>query len=197
MIYFIFEMIGTIAFAASGAMVAIEQKMDILGVAILGVTTAIGGGIIRDVLIGKTPPTSLNDPKYALVAVITALIVFIPYIRERLDMDHKGIVLLDAIGLGMFTVIGCNTAIPFNNMFLQVLLGVMTGVGGGVLRDMFATQKPMIFVKHFYAMASILGAILYSWLLNYNEQFAAYFSMAFIVVIRMFAAKYKWHLPKS
>lgn len=197
MVYYIFEIIGTIAFAISGAMVAIEEKMDILGVAILGVTTAIGGGIIRDILIGKTPPTSLNDPKYAFMAIATSIIVFIPAVRKRIDLDHRDLVFLDAIGLGMFTVIGCNTAIPFDNMFLQVFLGVLTGVGGGVVRDVFATKKPMIFIKHFYAMASLLGAIIYTLLLPLSKFWAPIIGIGVVVILRMLAAKYKWHLPKS
>ena len=196
-IIFAMELLGTVAFAMSGAFVAIEKKMDILGVAILGITTAIGGGIIRDLLIGHTPPESLVNPVFAFVALSVSLIVFIPKLRRRIDLDSRWMVLVDAIGLGVFTVIGCSTAVAFHNFCLQVFLGVLTGVGGGVLRDVFAAQKPMIFVKHFYALASLIGAVLYSALLPVHEIGAMAAGIAVIVILRMLAAKYKWHLPKA
>ena len=196
-IFRVMEIMGTVAFAMSGAFVAIEKKMDILGVVILGITTAVGGGIIRDVLIGVTPPTSLVDPLFALIAIGVSLIVFIPKIRNHIDLDSKVMVFVDAVGLGAFTVIGCRTAIPFDNIWLQVFLGVLTGVGGGVLRDVFAAQKPMIFVRHFYALASLAGAILYSAVLPYNDSLAAIMGVALIIVLRLLAATFKWHLPKA
>lgn len=195
--YNIFELLGTIAFAISGAMVAMEKKMDILGVAFLGMTTAIGGGIIRDILIGVTPPTVLTRPVYALISISVSLIVFIPKIRGLVNLNSTEMVLIDAIGLGTFTVIGCRTAIPFDNIWLQIFLGVITGVGGGVVRDVFAAQMPMIFVKHFYALASLSGAIVCSVLLPYNEDLAMAIGIVIIVILRMLAAKHKWHLPKG
>lgn len=196
-IFFAMEIIGTIAFAMSGAFVAIEKKMDILGVGILGITTAVGGGIIRDTLIGVTPPSSLVDPMYAFIALAVSLIVFIPGIRKLIDLDSKIMVFIDAIGLGAFTVIGCNAALRFDNIWLQLFLGVLTGVGGGVVRDIFAAEKPMIFVRHFYAVASLVGAIAYSILLPYSNIISAIVGITIIVILRMLAAKYKWHLPKA
>ncbi len=195
--YFIFEIMGTIAFAISGAMVAIENKMDILGVVILGVTTAIGGGIMRDILIGHTPPTSLEHPLYALISIIVSLIIFFPVFRKKLNLNNWLWVLIDAIGLGIFTVIGLKTALPFNKIWLQIFLGVLTGVGGGVLRDIFAAQKPMIFVRHFYALASLIGAVLCTILMPVNENLATITSIILVVILRMLAAKYKWELPKA
>ena len=192
-----FEIIGTVAFAMSGATVAIEKEMDILGVVVLGITTAIGGGIIRDVLIGTLPPVSLCNPEYAIIAIIVSLTVFVPKIRKHINMNSISMVAVDAVGLGAFTIVGCNSAIGFDNIFLQIFLGVLTGVGGGVLRDIFAAQKPKIFVRHFYAMASLFGAITYSLILPYSNSAAIISGMIVVVILRIAAAKYKWHLPKA
>ena len=192
-----FEIIGTIAFAMSGAIVAIEKKMDVLGVVILGITTAIGGGIIRDLLIGVTPPVSLCKPLFPLIAIAVSLIVFFPKIRRHINMDSMLMVIIDAVGLGAFTIVGCNSAVGFDNILLQIFLGVLTGVGGGVVRDVFAAQMPTIFVKHFYATASLSGAIVYSLILPYSSSAAIISGMLLIVTLRILAAKYKWHLPKA
>lgn len=195
--YTVFEILGTVAFAISGAMVAIEKKMDMLGVVILGVTTAVGGGIIRDLLVGVTPPKSLNNPLYALIAIGVSLIVFLPPIRKRVDVNNMVLIAIDAIGLGTFTVIGTESGLPFDNVFLQVFLGVLTGVGGGVLRDLFANEKPMIFVRHFYAVASFLGAVLCVSLYPLQKNAAMIAGIALVVVLRLCAAKFRWHLPKA
>ena len=102
-----------------------------------------------------------------------------------------------AIGLGVFTVSGCIKALPFDNILFQLFLGVLTGVGGGVLRDVFATQKPMIFVRHFYALASLIGAAIFMLVQNQNQIIAMIASVVTIVVLRMLAATFKWHLPKA
>ena len=195
--YLVFEIIGTIAFAISGAMGAIEKKMDILGVTILGITTAMGGGIIRDVLIGMVPPAAFAHPQYLIIALLTSLIIFIPAIRKKINLESTFYIFIDALGLAIFTIVGCQSALPFSNLWLQVFLGVLTGVGGGVMRDVFAIQKPVIFVKNYYAVVSLAGAVLYSLLLRKNENLAIYLSLDFIIGFRMIAAKRKWQLPKS
>ncbi|MFR8221608.1 MAG: trimeric intracellular cation channel family protein, partial [Blautia faecis] len=166
-ITFILEMIGTIAFAASGALVGSEQKMDIFGVSVLGVITAVGGGMIRDVTLGITPPGVFQKPVYAAVAVLTSVLVFflLYFKREMLKGNvayDKVMLVMDSVGLGIFTVVGVNTGIRqgfADNTFLLVFVGTITGVGGGLLRDMMAEVPPYIFVKHIYACASIVGAI--------------------------------------
>lgn len=195
--YTILEILGTIAFAISGAMVAIERKMDVLGVIILGMTTAVGGGVMRDVLIGVTPPMAFQNPMYALISISVALIVFIPFIRKRINMNNMVFIVIDAVGLGTFTVVGIESVASFNNVFLQIFLGVLTGVGGGVIRDLFACEKPMIFVRHFYAVASLIGAIICVGIYPINKEIAMIVGLALIVLFRILAAKYKWHLPKA
>lgn len=194
--YFIFEIIGTIAFAVSGAMVAVQKKMDILGVVILGVTTAIGGGITRDILMGVTPPRSLTNPLYAGIAIAVSLLVFFPPVRGRINVNNMAFVALDALGLGTFTIIGIETAYVLNNIFLQVFLGVLTGVGGGVMRDIFAAEKPMIFIKRFYAVASLIGAIVCVIVYPFNKNGAMIIGIITIIILRILAAKFKWNLPK-
>ena len=196
-VFYVMELIGTIAFAMSGAFVAIEQKMDILGVIVLGITTSIGGGIIRDLLLGIVPPLGLVNPIYSVIAIIVSIIVFIPKIRKHINLDSKFFVFIDAIGLGVFTVSGCIKALPFDNILFQLFLGVLTGVGGGVLRDVFATQKPMIFVRHFYALASLIGALVFMVLQNQSQVIAMIAGVVTIAVLRMLAATFKWHLPKA
>ncbi len=194
----IFELIGTVAFAISGANLAIEKKMDILGVAILGLTTAVGGGVIRDVLLGITPPIAFKEPYYALTALLVSIIVFIPKIRKFVqNKDNLILLTMDTIGLAVFTVIGTKTGMQSGNRFLAIFVGVATGVAGGVLRDLFAGEKPYIFVRHFYACASIIGATLTVIIWGYNQTIALIAGGLTVAVLRFLAARYKWSLPKA
>ena len=181
-----------------------EKKMDIFGVAILGLTTAVGGGIIRDMLIGNTPPQTFQDPVYAVISIVTAIIVFYLAGRRKNSMSpHLWDILLlvmDTLGLGIFTVVGVNTGIRqgyMDNVFLLVFLGTITGVGGGLLRDMMASVPPYIFVKHIYACASIIGAVVCVYMNRFvgNVQ-AMVVSSIVVVLIRYLAAHYRWNLPR-
>ncbi|MDO4490326.1 MAG: TRIC cation channel family protein [Lachnospiraceae bacterium] len=195
--YLFLEILGTIAFAVSGAMVAIRARMDLLGVVVLGMTTAVGGGIIRDVLIGVVPPMAFQKPVYAVVAIMVSLVVFLPKVRTRIHTDVFLFNLIDAIGLGIFTVVGVKAGIPFENPYLQFFLGTVTGVGGGVMRDVFASEKPMIFVKHFYAAASMIGALVCIALMPVSESAAMVVSAGVVVFLRILAADRKWNLPRA
>lgn len=197
MIISILEVIGTIAFSVSGAVVGIKKKMDILGVTTLGVITAIGGGIIRDIIIGVVPPNALRKPIYTMIAIVVALIAFLPFISKKINLDHFIWVLADSMGLGAFTIVGVSTGFAFDNLFLEVFLGVVTGVGGGVIRDICSGDIPMIFIKHFYACPCIIGAIICAILNRYDSNLAMMFGFIIILVLRLLAAKYKWHLPKA
>lgn len=197
MIKSILEIIGTIAFSVSGAVVGIRKKMDILGVVTLGIVTAVGGGIIRDVVIGEVPPTAFRNPIYTIIAIVVAAIAFLPFISKKINLDHFIWVLADSIGLGAFTIIGVSSGYKFDNLFLEVFLGVITGVGGGVIRDICSRSIPMIFVKHFYACPCIIGAIVCAVLGRYNSNLAMLIGFIVILVLRLLAAKFKWHLPKA
>lgn len=200
------DIIGTIAFAISGAMVAIENEMDIFGVNILAITTATGGGMIRDILIGRTPPMMFLDPFYVIISVIVANIVFFcmylhKHMKKELVQIYEGILLLcDTLGLAAFTVDGVNAGlntIHKDNMFLVVFVGVLTGVGGGLLRDMMANKLPYIFVKHIYACASLVGALFTALLWKpFGETMAMVVGFVAVMVIRLLAVFFNWNLPK-
>lgn len=204
-IVFILEVFGTVAFASSGAMVAIQKKMDLLGVIVLGICTAVGGGVIRDTLIGVTPPVTFRDPVYCLIATAVSVLTFLPAVRRELTRHtavyDRFMFWMDAIGLGVFTVIGVQAAFAavFEcNRFLAVFVGVVTGVGGGVLRDVLAQNTPYIFVKHFYACASLIGAWLCAVLWKpCGSGIAMLIGLAAVIVLRVLAAHFHWSLPKA
>ena len=201
----IFELLGTIAFAVSGAMTGLSKKMDIFGVTILGVVTSVGGGVIRDLILGKTPPATFKNPTYALLAIAVSIIIFIPMVRRFLfkkqHIYDAILLLMDSVGLGAFTVVGIQVAYTADssyNLFLLVFVGVVTGVGGGIIRDILAGNTPYIFVKHFYASASIIGSLACIVLWKYFGQSIAIIGGATIVVIlRLLAAHFRWSLPKA
>lgn len=202
-ITFILEIIGTVAFAVSGAMIATEKKMDMLGVIILGLTTAVGGGVIRDIILGSTPPQAFSKPVYAIIAIITSLIIFIPQIRKLRQKNQiffdKLLLIMDSLGLGIFTVVGISAAHNTSeNIFLLIFVGVVTGVGGGVMRDVMSESTPFIFKKYFYCSASIIGAVITCILWNIvGENTAMLLGAGIIFILRVMAAHYRWKLPRA
>lgn len=205
-IIFIMELIGTIAFASSGALTAFKQDMDIFGVNVLAVITAVGGGIIRDLIIGNTPPVTFQKPVYALVAMATCNILFFIFYHNQKLLENRFMIhyerlmlILDAIGLGIFTVTGVSTGMQTaysHNLFLLTFLGVITGVGGGVLRDILAIQKPYILVRHVYACASILGALTCIFLWQFGSIPAMWTGAFVVLLIRILAMTFRWNLPR-
>ena len=203
-ILLILEIIGTVAFAISGAIVGIQKKMDIFGVSILGLTAAVGGGILRDLILNITPPAAFVNPVFAITAVVVSIIVFIRPIYSSLE--KKGsvyeilLLIVDSIGLGLFTVVGVQVATTSgagDNLFLVTFVGVLTGVGGGILRDVLAGNRPYIFVKHFYACASIIGAWACTLLWPViGELPSMTVGAILIVILRLLAAYYRWSLPR-
>lgn len=205
----IMDMIGTVAFALSGAAVAARKGMDIFGINILALVTATGGGIIRDVIVGMTPPLSFQNPIYLVASLVTANIAFILMHWRRgktqdyfAIMPERALFWFDTVGLAAFTVDGAMVGFNSDNMthlFLLVFLGVVTGVGGGVLRDMMACEMPYVFVKHVYALASVLGGLLTGFLLitDFTDRNTA-MAVGFIVtiLIRVLAAHFRWNLPR-
>lgn len=205
MFVLILELIGTVAFSISGAMTAMKKNMDIFGVMILGLTTAVGGGVIRDLVLGVTPPATFQSPIYAVTALITAVIVFLPMVRRLFSKYHRAYELLmlwmDSLGLGIFSVIGVQAAFSISgdfNLFLMSFVGVITGVGGGVIRDMMAGNMPYIFVKHIYACASLAGALLCTVLWKVvTPPVAMGVGVVIVVLIRLLSAHFRWSLPKA
>lgn len=203
-VFFILEIIGTVAFAASGAMVAVNKKMDVFGVIVLGLTTATGGGIIRDLVLGVIPPSVFLTPVYAIVAVATSVLVFLPFTQKFAHKNTRAydtvLLVCDSVGLGVFTAVGVKaaySAIENAPFILAVFTGVITAVGGGAIRDLFAKNTPFIFIRHFYACASLIGAILTIVLWNFaGELISMAAGIVTVIVLRLFAAKYRWELPK-
>ena len=186
------------AFAVTGAFKAIEHKADIVGIIILATITGVAGGTIRDIVLGKTLPNSLIDPAYVIITVISAIVLFFLYSKM---LKHWNIFLkFDAIGLGVFTVIGATFAYNLvgMNFLVIVLAGMLTAIGGGILRDIFVNQTPIVFVKELYASASFIGAVLfYFTLLITNELYAAtIIGLVITTALRLVAMKYNWNLPR-
>lgn len=205
-IFFIFEIIGVIAFSLSGALTAMKKEMDIFGACVLGMTTAIGGGIIRDLILGVTPPAAFVNPLQAVLGLAIPAITYLPAIQKFFSRNkHKvqalSLMIADSVGLGVFTVVGVNACferLEDPNFFTAVFLGVITGVGGGVLRDVFSMNLPKIFVKHFYACASIAGAIAAFLIVKffYAPVIASIAGATVVITLRFLASFLRWNLPK-
>lgn len=191
-----FEIIGTIAFAISGAVTGIEKKLDLFGIIFLAIITSVGGGIFRDIIIGNTPPTAFINPSAAVISIITALVVFFLY--KKIHKFEKIIIISDALGLGVFTAIGCRMAMTHgaSNAFFVVAMGLSTGVGGGMLRDIFVGNVPFVLKREIYAMASITGALIFYASYPYlQEMIVLFLCCAVVFCIRMVAVVHKLNLP--
>lgn len=153
------EMLGLVAFAASGALAAVRSRLDVFGVVVVGLTTALGGGIIRDVLLGIHPPTTLRTWPYLAVCAATALVVFL--FHPQVARLRRGVLLADAIGLGVFATAGTSTAIAAGTpVYTACLIGMTTGIGGGAVRDLLLREIPLVLRKEIYAVAALAGAVL-------------------------------------
>lgn len=197
------ELIGAAAFAISGAALGIQKGMDLLGVAIMGMTTAVGGGMLRDVMLGSVP-SALLDPTQALLAIAVSVVLFLLHKSRWGKARPRGsewlLLLADSLGLGIFTTHGvsvCQSAGMGERVFLTLLLSVLTGVGGGLLRDVCCMEKPYIFTKHFYACASLGGAAACMLLWSYDSTLAILAGSGLTVLLRLCAARFRWSLPKA
>lgn len=203
----IFDIMGTLAFAVSGALVAIRRRMDLFGVAVLAIVTATGGGILRDLLIGHLPPQAFRNPLYVAISAGAGLVCFlVMYIHPRLPQKVAAaydmmMFIFDTVGVAAFTVDGVAVALVGgyrDNLFLTVFLGVTTGVGGGMIRDVLASRVPEVLQKHVYALASIFGAVVFAVLTvcGVDDQIGLICGFAAIVLLRILAAHFRWNLPK-
>jgi len=195
---YVLDLFGTMAFAVTGAFKAIEHKADIVGIIILATITGVAGGTIRDVILGKELPNSLIDPSYVIITVVSAIVIFL--LHSKMKKHWNVFLKFDAIGLGVFTVIGATFAYNMFglNFLVIVLSGMLTAIGGGILRDVFVSQTPIVFVKELYASASFLGAaVFYLVILLTNDVYAGTISGLLLATgLRMVAMKYNWNLPK-
>lgn len=197
-IVLILDLFGTMAFAVTGAFKAIEHKADIIGIIILATITGVAGGIMRDIILGHFPPHSISDPSYVIIATITGIAIFFLYPKMQ---KHWNLFLkFDALGLGVFTAIGATFAYQLfgMNFLVMALAGMLTAIGGGILRDMFVNEIPMVFVKELYASASFLGVVVFFIILEIRLQIevATIGSIVVTTVFRLVAMKYNWNLPK-
>ena len=195
----ILDLFGTMAFAVTGAFKAIEHKSDIVGIIILSTITGVAGGVIRDIIFGKFPPTVVINPLYLIVTVVTGIVIFIlyPSIKIHWNLFLK----FDAVGLGVFTVIGASIAYNIFglNFLTMAFAGVLTAVGGGILRDVFVNEVPLVFVKELYASTSFIGVIILFVMLvmGINLYTATIPSILAVTSIRLLAMKYNWNLPRA
>ena len=199
------ELVGTAAFAVSGAMLGLRKRMDLFGVCMMGLVTACGGGMLRDLFLGTGLPAVFRDPRCALAAAGVSLAFFL---AARKHLFHAGVpafepvmLLADSVGLGVFTAAGVSAAEQAgfgDSISYCVFLGTLTGVGGGTIRDVLAGLPPYIFVKHIYACASIAGGIACALLWRSAGQTCAVLVCFLLVfLIRILAARYRWSLPKA
>ena len=208
LVFEIGEWIGTAAFAVSGAMVAVDKHTDIFGVIFLAGITALGGGTLRDMLIGHFPPRMFTNYHYLLMAAVCAVAVFIVarIFKERYVRSEKLIEqinnVFDAIGLGIFAVSGARIGMEAgfaDNGFLVTFLGMTTAVGGGMIRDVLLQEMPFVLKKRVYAVAAIAGALCY-WVLETlgaPPRMAYGLGWALTVALRLMATVFRWNLPKA
>ena len=201
------EIIGTIAFSISGALISCGAGHDFFGVVFVGCITAFGGGIFRDIILGINPPTIFSNGITVLIAMIAAIVIFIiAYANKnrfnllKSKIEHINNI-FDAVGLAAFSVTGAEVGFVSGysqNVLVIVAIGMITGIGGGIMRDILIDTTPYVFKKHIYALASIFGSLLYFILRNnFCEIFASsVLSMLSVIAIRMLATKYCWSLPR-
>ena len=199
--YSLLELIGTIAFAVSGGAVAVRAGMDWLGIVVLAVVTAVGGGTLRDLLLGRDPVGWISEPWPIWVAAATSAVVIADaYRRPRRALDARRLILVaDAAGLAVFTVTGTALALRAGiGGPVAVLLGVLTGVGGGVARDVLARQRPLILVGQIYALTSIAGATSLVLLEDAHVPagIARWLAVGVGLILRLLAIRYGWSLPR-
>ena len=195
---YVLDLFGTMAFAVTGAFKAIEKKFDIVGIIILATITGVAGGTIRDIIIGKVPPNSIADPAYIAITVATGIVIFLLF--SRLKKHWNLFLKFDAIGLGVFTIIGATFAYNiFGLNFLAIAFaGIVTAIGGGILRDVFVQDTPIIFVKELYASASFIGVVVFYFILVLDGSLYLATILGIIITtgLRMVAMKFNWNLPR-
>ena len=200
--FLVLEVVGTMAFAISGVMAAARARMDWLGAVVLALAVAVGGGTLRDVFLGRLPVSWLERVWPVTVAIGTAIVMLVIlriWPRAHLEASRP-ILIADAAGLSAFVILGTQIGLAAGLLpLLAVMLGVLTGVGGGVIRDMLTGTRPVVLVGQIYAVAGILGGAWFVMLdmFGANPQVSVWTSVALILVVRMIAIQRDWHLPRA
>lgn len=211
-LYQIAELVAVCTAAVTGVLAAAEIRADIFGAMVLGCTTAFGGGIVRDLLLGVTPPSALRNPMLLMITAIVSIVVFIleycfgdkaaGAALAREGSRHEQLLnALDALSLSMFVIVGIDAAMAAgyeDNVPLMIFVGVITGVGGGILRDIMIRRIPVILQKRIYALAALLGAVTDVFLtkLGCARELSAIAAVCFILIIRYLAVRFLWNLPR-
>lgn len=204
----VIEIIGIIAFSVSGAMVAIRRKTDLFGVMLLAILTAQGGGLLRDTIFSFTPPAIFNIKWYLLLCVVVSVIVFLvarkyskTYLENETKIEHINDI-FDALGLGIFAVIGTKVGLEHgfaNDAVIAISCGVITCIGGGIIRDVLTKSIPFVLVKRIYAIAAILGSSVYyvMHLFEINDGVSIIVGVMVTFILRILAMIFKWNMPKA
>ena len=192
----ILDLGGTFVFAISGAVAAINRRLDIFGILVLAFVAGNFGGIGRDILIGAVPPAALSDGRYLLVSVLAGLITFFSY--AGIDRLRSPVLLFDAVGLSFFAVAGAQKAVEFGlSPVMSALLGMLTGIGGGMTRDVLLTEIPQVLRSDLYAVAALVGAstVVIGHMLDLSYGVSALIGGALCFALRFMAIRHGWHLP--
>ncbi len=193
---FILDIIGTFVFAVSGVAAAVERKFDLFGTIILAFVTAVGGGTLRDVLLGAKPVSWMNSDLHILVILCAIPVAF--FFSKMLRKLRKTFLLFDTIGIGLFTILGIEKALSMGmSPIVSIMMGVVSAVFGGIIRDVLSNEVPFIFRKEIYAFACVSGAIIYLTLLQFNMavDIAMIISVVVVIAIRLLAMRYAWSIP--
>ena len=188
--------LGTLAFALSGGLLGVRRRFDLFGVLFLAFVVAVAGGMMRDVLIGATPPIAITEVRYVAIAVTGGLITF--YWAPQVAQWHRSVLLLDAIGLGLFAVVGTQRAIAYGiHPAMATLIGMLTGIGGGVVRDVLVSEVPTVFRAELYAVTALAGAavVVAGHLLDLPPGPVATAGAALCFGLRFLGIRHGWRLP--
>ncbi|WP_282068438.1 trimeric intracellular cation channel family protein [Olleya namhaensis] len=194
--FYIIDILGTIAFAISGVLVALNKRMDAFGILIIAFVTAVGGGTLRDILIGETPVSWMKDMTFIYVVILST--IFAVAFRSKIDYLRKSLLLFDTIGIGLYTVVGVEKGISAGlHPIICVFLGTMSACFGGVIRDILCNEIPVIFRKEVYATACILGGATYFLIIKLPlaSDFVFVIAGAVVITVRLIAVKFKVSLP--
>lgn len=196
MLFNVIDFSGSFAFCISGASIAAARNMDLFGIFVMSVLAGFGGGILRDLIIGRTPPAVFNTPAYWIIALVATFLVFA--VKKQNRYVAKIVIIFDALGLAFFTVAGVNVALDAGLLNYQcIMMGVITACFGGVIRDVIVNRVPYLFQKEIYGAFAVIGGILYFLLIDYLPALALdLVVILFIFVSRMISVWKNWHLPR-
>jgi uncharacterized membrane protein YeiH len=195
---FLLDLLGTFVFALSGATLAVRRRLDVFGILVLAVAAGLAGGLLRDVVLGAVPPAAFEDTRYLLAALAAGATVFFGH--RMIARLSRPVMVLDALGLGLFAVAGCRKALLFDlDPLPAVILGVLTAIGGGALRDLLVTEVPRVLREEVYALAALLGAsvVVLGAMFELPDLGVAAIAIALTFVFRVVSVWRGWQAPRA